>query len=324
MKGIKEVFTLISAEKVVNMDLTKKNKKFHGKNTWMYILLLPALAFTFVFGYMPLAGLAIAFKDYDVLKGFFASDWVGFKHFVEIFTMPSFVAAVRRTLLYSIVCLFGNFPFPIMLAIMINEVKNSKLKRTIQTISYLPHFLSWMSVIGFAYSLLSINGTINDVMVRLLGDSYERKNFLFQAKNFLPIIFTTGLWKGIGWSAIIYLAAICGIDQSLYEAADIDGCGRFKKIWYITLPCIKTTAVLVLILGLGGLVNSNFEQVYGFQNVFIQNDTDVINTLTYREGIQSGHYSSATAFGMAQGIVSLMLVMGANAISKKVSSVSLW
>lgn len=299
-----------------------KNRKF--KNLYMYILIAPALISTLLFGYFPLSGLLISFKDYDVLAGFFGSDWVGFKHFIEIFKIPNFFAAVRRTVIYSSVCLFGQFPFPILLAIMINEVRSKYAKKVVQTISYLPHFLSWMSVIGIAYSMFSKMGAYNDLMSKIFGEGYERTNILLDSKNFIGVLFFSGLWKTIGWSSIIYFAAICGIDQNLYEAADIDGCGRIGKIWHITLPGIKTTCIMILIMSIGSLVNSNFEQVYGFQNVYIQADTDVINTLTYREGIQSGHYSEATALGAAQGLVSFLLVMSANYISKKLSDQSLW
>lgn len=300
-----------------------KNRNFK-KNMYMYVLLIPAISFAIIFNYLPMAGLAIAFKDYDVLIGFGGSPWVGIEHFSKIFKFPGFVKAIKNTLIYSSVSLFGQFPFPIFLALCINEVRNMWAKKFVQTVSYLPYFLSWMSVIGFAYSIFAINGSFNDIMVAIFGEGYKRTNLLLNSNNFLSVIFLSGLWKTIGWSSIIYLAAICGVDQSYYEAAEIDGCSRLGKIWHITLPSIRTTAVLVLILGVGNLVTTNFEQVYGFQNVYIQNDTEVINTLTYREGIQNGNYSMATAFSLTQGIVSLILVIATNRISKKISGVSIW
>lgn len=304
-------------------ELTRKRSTFK-RDMYMYCLLIPAFVCVIIFNYIPLTGLIIAFKDYNVLDGFADSPWVGFEHFKQIFQFPGFVKAIKNTFVYSIVCLFGQFPFPILLAICINEVKNKYAKKTIQTISYLPYFLSWMSVIGFAYSIFSVTGSYNDLMVKIFGESYERNNILLESKNFLGVIFFSGLWKSIGWSSILYLAAICGIDQTLYEAAEIDGCSKLKQIWYITLPCISTTAVLVLILGIGGLVTTNFEQVYGFQNVYIQEETEVINTLTYREGIQNGNYSLATAFSATQGIVSLILVLVANSLSRKMANISIW
>lgn len=310
--------------KQVQQTADVKKRSSIKRNMYMYILLAPAVIFVIIFNYLPLSGILIAFKDYDVLKGFAASPWVGLAHFKELFLFPGFLKAVKNTLLYSSVCLFGQFPFPILLALCINEVRNVWAKKIVQTVSYLPYFLSWMSVIGFAYSLFSITGSYNDLMAKIFGEAYERKNLLLDSKNFLGVIFFSGLWKTIGWSSIIYLAAICGIDQSLYEAAEIDGCGRLGRIWHITLPSIRTTAVLILILGVGNLVTTNFEQVYGFQNVYIQNDTDVINTLTYREGIQNGNYSMATAFSMVQGLVSMLLVIIANRISKKIAGAGIW
>jgi len=304
--------------------IAKTKKRTFRKNMYMYVLLIPAIIYVVIFNYLPLAGVAIAFKDYDVLIGFGDSPWVGLKHFKELFAFQGFAKAVKNTLLYSSVSLFGQFPFPIFLALCINEVRHAGAKKFVQTVSYLPHFLSWMSVIGFAYSIFAINGSFNDLMSALFGESYKRSNLLLDSNNFLAVIFLSGLWKTIGWNSILYLAAICGIDQSYYEAAEIDGCSRLGKIWHITLPCIRTTAVLVLILGVGSLVTTSFEQVYGFQNVYIQNDTEVINTLAYKEGIQNGNYSLATALSVTQGIVSLILVMTANRLSKKLAEVSLW
>lgn len=294
------------------------------RNIYMYVLLLPAIICVTIFGYMPLCGILIAFKDYDVLRGFMDSPWVGFQNFIDIFTLPEFTKAVVNTLIYSSVNLFGRFPFPILLAIMLNEVRSTAFKKTAQTLSYLPHFLSWISVIGFAYSLFALHGTFNEIMVKIFGEGYERTNILLDSDNFLGVIFFSGLWKEIGWSSIIYLAAITGIDPALYEAAEIDGAGRLKQIWHIMIPSIMGTAVLILIMGIGNLVVTNFEQVYGFQNVYIQNETEVMNTLAYRQGIQNGKYSLATALSMVQGFVSLVLVLTANKLSKKMAGIAIW
>lgn len=294
------------------------------RNLYMYILLIPAIVSVTIFGYMPLCGTLIAFKDYDVLAGFMNSPWVGLKNFIDIFTLPEFTKAVANTFIYSSVNLFGRFPFPIILAIMLNEVRSAKFKKVAQTLTYLPHFLSWISVIGFAYSLFALHGTYNDIMSHIFGEGYERVNILLNSKNFLGIIFVSGLWKEIGWSSIIYLAAIAGIDPALYEAAEIDGAGRLRQIWHIMLPSIRSTAVLVLIMGIGNMVVINFEQVYGFQNVYIQNETEVMNTLAYRQGIQNGKYSLATALSLVQGLISLLLVVTANKISKKMSDIAIW
>ncbi len=301
-----------------------RNVALIKKNIFMYMLLAPALIAVALFCYAPMAGIAIAFKDYNVIKGFGASPWVGLENFVHIFSYPNFLTAIRNTLVYSSFLVFVYFPFPILLAILFNELRNIHFKKIAQTVTYLPHFLSWISVVGFCYSLFALNGPVNDFMANLFGAGYERKNIFLNADNFLAVLFFSHTWKSIGWSSILYLAAIAGIDQGLYEAAALDGCNRFQQVWHVTLPGIWVTCVLVLILAVGNLVNTSFEQVYGFQNVYTQEKTEVINTLVYRQGIQSAQYSLATAFGLIQGLVSLTLVTLANAVSKKISNIGIW
>ncbi len=301
-----------------------KKSKVKNANKVMYLLLLPAIISVIVFNFLPFAGIVIAFKDYDVIDGILGSPWVGFDNFIKIFKYPEMLASIKNTLIFSIVGVFGKFPFPIILALMFNEIRGMKFKKVVQTISYFPHFLSWASVCALIYAMFAIDGPVNNIMAKLIGAGYERANILMDSKNFLPVLFFSGLWKELGWSSIIYLAAIAGVDPSMYEAAEVDGCNRFKQVIYITLPSIKTTIVLVLLLGMGSLVTANFEHVYGLQNVYTQNETEVINTLVYRKGIQGGEYSLATAFGLMQGIVSVTLVILANKFSQAVSETSLW
>ena len=301
-----------------------KKSKVKNANKVMYLLLLPAIIAVIVFNFLPFAGIVIAFKDYDVIDGILGSPWVGFDNFIKIFKYPEMLASIKNTLIFSIVGVFGKFPFPIILALLFNEIRNAKFKKFVQTISYFPHFLSWASVCALIYAMFAIDGPVNNIMAKLIGAGYERANILMDSKNFLPVLFFSGLWKELGWSSIIYLAAIAGVDPSMYEAAEVDGCNRFKQVIYITLPSIKTTIVLVLLLGMGSLVTANFEHVYGLQNVYTQNETEVINTLVYRKGIQGGEYSLATAFGLMQGIVSVTLVILANKFSQAVSETSLW
>lgn len=301
-----------------------KKSKVKNANKVMYLLLLPAIISVIVFNFLPFAGIVIAFKDFDVIDGILGSPWVGFDNFIKIFKYPEMLASIKNTLIFSIVGVFGKFPFPIILALLFNEIRNAKFKKFVQTISYFPHFLSWASVCALIYAMFAIDGPVNNIMAKLIGAGYERANILMDSKNFLPVLFFSGLWKELGWSSIIYLAAIAGVDPSMYEAAEVDGCNRFKQVIYITLPSIKTTIVLVLLLGMGSLVTANFEHVYGLQNVYTQNETEVINTLVYRKGIQGGEYSLATAFGLMQGIVSVTLVILANKFSQAVSETSLW
>ena len=301
-----------------------KKNKIKNANNVMYLLLLPAVLSVIIFNFLPFVGIVIAFKDFDVIDGIWGSRWVGLENFIKIFKYPEMLASIKNTLIFSIVGVFGKFPFPIILALLFNEIRNAKFKKFVQTISYFPHFWSWASVCALIYAMFAIDGPVNNLMAKIVGESYQRTNILMDSKNFLPVMFFSGLWKELGWSSIIYLAAIAGVDASMYEAAEVDGCNRFKQVLYITLPAIKTTIVLVLLLGMGSLVTANFEHVYGLQNVYTQNETEVINTLVYRKGIQGGEYSLATAFGLMQGIVSVTLVVLANKFSQVVSETSLW
>lgn len=293
------------------------------KNKYAYILILPAMLFVFVFSYMPFAGLVLAFKEYDLVKGVFGSPWVGFDNFKEIFNQPLMLKSIINTLIYSSVTIFGTFPIPIILALLLNELTNLKFKKVVQTVSYVPHFISWISVIGIFYSFLATEGPLNSILVKLIA-GYTPKNILMDSKYFLGILLISNIWKTTGWSSVIFLAAIAGIDAELYEAVKIDGGGKLRQIWHITLPGIRTTMLVVLVMSLGSLFNSNFEQVYGFQNVYTQDDTEVINTLIYRAGIQNGEYSLATAFGLSQGIVTVITILCANFLSKKIFDTSIW
>lgn len=288
-----------------------------------YLMILPAIVLVFIFNYVPLAGLVLAFNDFNIKDGVFGSPWVGFENFKTVFTQPAMLDAIKNTLVLSTLNLFGGFPFPIILALLFNEVWNMKFKKVVQTISYLPHFLSWVSVIGLVYTLFATEGPVNQVLANLVP-GYEAKNFLMDSKYFVPIAFWTALWKGVGWSSVLYLAAITGIDPALYEAATIDGAGKLRQIWHITLPGIRTTLIIVFVMSMGSLFSSNFELVYGLQNVYTIDDTEVISTLIYRTGIQRGNYSVATAFGLSEGIIMLILVLTSNAISKRIAKISIW
>ncbi|WP_273326098.1 ABC transporter permease [Vallitalea guaymasensis] len=316
------------------MNITKSKKITNGETSsfllnikkykYFYILLLPAILYTFIFNYLPLGGVIMAFQDFDIIKGFSGSEWVGLDNFIKIFTMPNFLLAIKNTFIYSGTILFLGFPLPIILALLFNELRNLRFKKVVQTISYMPYFLSWASVVALFYGFFAINGSFNDMRVWLFGEGIERINIFMDAGNFLKIIFFSHVWKNVGWNSVIFLASIAAISPSLYEAAIVDGCGRFKQIWYITLPSLLPTAIIILILNTGSLIVSNFEQVYGLQNLFIQEQTEVINTLVYRQGLNIGNYSLATAFGLTQGIVSFLIVFVVNKIAKKLSGISIW
>ncbi|AUS97979.1 hypothetical protein CDQ84_00915 [Clostridium thermosuccinogenes] len=309
----------------VNMSTGKGSKKSKllrlKKDFSLYLLILPALLSVFVFNYVPLPGISIAFMDFDIIDQF-NSPWAGFKHFQEIVTIPQLKEAAFNTLKLGVLSLITGFPLPIIFALMLNELKNGIFKRTVQTISYLPHFLSWATVIGIAYTIYSKYGPINDLLVWITGDDNSRILFLGEQGFFVPNVLLLQIWKNLGWNTIIYLAALTSIDPELYEASYIDGAGRLKQIIYITIPGIKQTVIMLLILACGGILNDNFQLVYGLQNAFI--DYEVISTIVYKQGLQQSQYSMATAFGLTLGLVSFLLTWGANKVSKKVSEISIW
>lgn len=314
--------------KTKNNALSVRKKKGFMTNLYnyrhAYLLMLPGLIAVFVFLYLPLIGIILAFKDYNIYDGILGSPWVAFENFKLIFQQKSMVKAIGNTVILSFVTIFGTFPFPILLAILFNEIRNTKFKKVVQTVSYMPHFLSWVTVVGLCYSFLATEGPFNNFFLKLFGEGYTAKNFLMDSKYFIPICYVATLWKTIGWSSVIYLAAITGIDESLYEAAKIDGANKFKQIWHITLPGIRNTMIILLVMTLGNMFNSNFEMVYGLQNVFTIDDTEIIGTLIYRTGIQNGNYSVATAFGLVQGLITVTLILTANQVSKKITGVSIW
>ena len=289
-----------------------------------YILILPALLHALIINYLPFAGISIAFKDFDIVKGVLGSPWVGFENFKTVFSHPKMLHAVWNSFKYGLVIVFGTFPFPVTLALLFNELKNAKFKKVVQTISYMPHFISWISVVGLFYTMFATEGTFNLLMISVFGDRWESKNILFDADNFTMILFVSHIWKQIGWSSVVFLAAITGIDPSLYEAAHVDGCGKLKQVFYITLPAIASTVIIVLIMSLSSLFTISFEQVFSFQNVYTQEATDAINTVIYRQGIQSGKYSLATAFGLSQGVVTVTLLLVSNFASKKLFDIGIW
>ncbi len=286
----------------------------------IYLLLLPAVLLVFIFNYLPIPGLVISFMDYDFLKGFH-SPWVGFQNFIEIFTLPNFIESIINTLKLSFLNLTVVFLIPVIFALLLNELRNIIFKRLVQTVSYLPHFFSWASVLGIAYALMSKYGALN-TLISAINLSAEKTMWLTEQKFFIPNVVFLTVWKNMGWDTIIYLAAMAGIDQGLYEAASIDGANRFQKCIHITIPALLPTITILFILATGRILTDNFELIYGLQNTFI--DFEVISTLTYKFGIKNGEYSLATALSMFQGVVNLILVVITNAVSNKLSETSLW
>lgn len=303
---------------VLSSNKRKKLKKYRS----LYIMLIPGLLSVLVFSYFTFGGVLVAFKEYNPFKGILGSPWAGFEHFKDIFSMPEFTTSIWNTLKLSFLNLLFGQPAPIIFALLLNEIRCSKYKRVVQTVSYLPHFLSTMAIIGMSYTLFSTYGIVNDARVALFGEGTERIKFLSQQGFFVPNIVGTSVWASFGWGSIIYLSAISGIDAQLYEAAQIDGANRFKQCMYITLPCILPTFVMLFILQIGNLLKDSFDLVYGLQNAYI--DYETISTTVYKQGIVAGNYSISTALGLFQGVIGLILVLMANKISKKVNDIGLW
>jgi putative aldouronate transport system permease protein len=282
------------------------------------LMVIPALLFIFVFNYIPMYGVLMAFQDYSIFKGFLNSPWVGIKHFEMFFNAPEFWMVMRNTLVISLLKLGVGFPAPIVLALMLNEINNRTFKRIIQTVSYLPHFLSWVIVSGFVISMLSTdNGSLNMLLesVHLIK---EPINFLSLPEYFWAILVTTGVWKEIGFASIVYLAAIAGINPHLYEAASIDGASRVRQIVTITIPSIMPVVVVFSILAIGNLLNAGFEDILLLAgNPVLRDVSDVIDTYVYRLGIQNSRFSYATAAGLFKAIISVGLLAGANYLARR-------
>lgn len=281
----------------------------------------PVAIYFIVFKYIPMGGLVIAFKNYHFLHGVWGSDWVGFKNFEMLFTDPATIHTIRNTLMISVLSLAVGFPFPIILAILFNEVRRQWYRKSLQTLLYLPHFLSWVIVGGMVITLFSQEtGAINAVWEKLTGSTFP---FLYKESSWLAIFLGSGVWKEAGFGAIIYLAALGNIDTHLYEAAGLDGANKFKQIWHVTLPGITPVIVLMLILGMGRVMEVGFDQVYMLQNSVVSNISEVISTYIYRMGLQGAQFSITTAMGMFEAVIGLILVLIANGVARRFNQ-SLW
>ncbi|RIX52185.1 sugar ABC transporter permease [Paenibacillus nanensis] len=288
------------------------------------LMAIPALLFIMVFSYIPMYGLLMAFQDYSLFRGFLDSPWVGLKHFEMFFAAPEFWNVMRNTLVISLLKLCIGFPAPILLALMLNEVGRKVFKRLVQTISYLPHFLSWVIVSGFVLSILSTdNGSLN-ILLQKLNLIEEPVNFMSEPKYFWSILVATNVWKEIGFSSIVYLAAIAGVNPHLYEAASMDGASRIRQIVSITIPSIMPVIIVFSILAIGNFLNAGFEDIILLAgNPVLREVSDVIDTYVYRIGIQNNRYSYATAAGLFKAVISVLMLAGANYLARR-SGNSLW
>lgn len=306
----------------VNHPYTKRKKIGWRKNMDLYFLMLPGLVFLAVFKYTPMYGLLIAFQDFNVFDGISGSKWVGLTNFTKLLHSEEFYTVFKNTLIISFYKISILFPVPIFIAVLLNEVRKMFFKRTIQTIIYLPHFLSWVIISGLFINILSPSGGLVNNMIKALGGqplSFFMDNNLFRGL----LVFTAG-WKETGWNAIVFIAAIAGIDQEQYEAAEMDGAGRIRKIIHITIPGIASTIVLMFILRIGNVLEAGTEQILMMYNPVVYQTGDVIGTYVYRVGLGKMDYSFSTAVGLFNSVVGFLLIITGNAVSKKLLQKSIW
>ncbi|OWA37888.1 polysaccharide ABC transporter ATP-binding protein [Saccharibacillus sp. O16] len=288
------------------------------KRYWqLYALLSLPIIYFLIFRYGPMYGVQIAFKDFNLFQGINGSEWIGLDAFREVFAMNDFYTTLRNTFMLNLLDLIVSFPAPIILAIMLYEIRSGWFKKFSQTILYIPHFISWVIIGGIVYQLFGTqSGMINEVLTSM---GFEAVPFLTEKNSWLITYLFTGVWQSAGWGTILYLAALTGVNKELFEAADVDGATRLKKIWHITLPSIKPTIITLLILNLGKMVSIGFDRPYIIGNTAVREYSDVLSTFVYRIGLEAGQYTLATVVGLFQAVVGLVFIVGSNYISKKVT-----
>lgn len=310
-----------SAYVAVKLPLKERIVKDFKRNWTLYLMILPIVIYYLVFKFGPMFGLSIAFMDYKPARGFLGSKFVGLKHFKNFFTDYYFLRLLKNTIRISLFDLL-TFPAPIILALLINEVRSKRYSRVVQTVTYIPHFISTVVMCGIILKLTSSTGGITMILSGLFG--IKKEAMLNNVNNFLPIYIISEIWQTVGWNSIIYLSALAGIDQELYDAAKVDGAGRLKQVIYITIPCLIPTITVLLILKMGKIFNVGYEKIMLLYNPMIYEKADVINTFVYRKGLIDAQYSYSAAVGLFNCVVSYVLVTVTNKLSKKVSGNGLW
>lgn len=290
-------------------------------NKGLYIMIIPVIAYYICFAYLPMFGAVIAFKDYMPIKGIFGSPWVGMKHFVSFFNGPYFAQVLGNTLRLSLLSIVFSFPMPIILALLLNEVKNVRYAKLVQNLTYMPHFISLMVVCGMIKSFTMDTGVVNTVLA-IFG--FERKTMLLEPSYFAPLYIISGVWQEVGWNSIVYLAALSAIDMELYEAARIDGAGRWRQTFAITIPSIIPTIVTMLILKLGGILNVGFEKIILLYNDATSPVAEVISTYVYKKGLIEQSWSYSSAVGLFNSVVNFVFLIAADKISRRLTETSLW
>ena len=306
------------------MTIIKKNSlKTELKKRWqLYLLLLLPVLYIVIFYYLPMAGLVIAFKEFSVRNAFFGGQWVGLKYFVQFISTPMFPNLLRNTLVLSVYQLLAGFPIPILLALFINEIKSSHFKKSVQTITYAPYFISTVVMVSIIMQVLNLNtGVVNNI-IRLVGGNPI--DFMARPELFVHIYVWSGVWQTMGFSAIIYIAALSGVDPSQVEAAVIDGAGKLQRVWHIDIPAIKPTIVVLFIMAVGRIMSVGFDKAYLMQNPLNLPVAEIISTFVYKRGLQQLQFSYATAVGLFNSIINFVLLYITNAVSKKFGEDSLW
>lgn len=296
----------------------ESRKRLFKEYYQLYFFIVPGVIYFLLFSYLPMYGVTFAFREFRFDKGFFLSPWIGFKYFREFFNYYDFWNLIRNTLTISFIKIVIFFPFPIILALMLNELKMLRLKKIVQTISYLPYFISWVVVVVILNQFISLDNGIFNYINTALG--HEKIFYLNDIDYFYPIVFLTHAWKNVGFATIIYLSAIAGVDISLYESAIVDGAGRFRQMWHITLPSIAPTVGMLFILGLGGVLNAGWEQIFIIRTPGNMSIADILDTYVMTVGLRNGQYGYATAVNLFQSIIGLLLIVSTNMLSKKLSN----
>lgn len=289
---------------------------------WFYLMMVPGLLYYLIYHYLPMAGLIIAFENYNLRAGIFGSEWVGFKNFETIFSSPEFYRLMRNTLVISIYRILFNMLPDVLLALLLNEIRIAWFKRTIQTVTYGPYFLSWVIVYGLTVAFLAQESGIVNHYIREWGGTPI--NFLTSSEWFRSILILTDIWKNTGYGAIIYLAALATINPELYEAAVVDGAGRWRQMWHVTLPGLRDVFILLLILRIGHILDAGFDQVYIFLNARVYNVGDIIDTWVFRRGLEELEFSVAAATNLFKSVIGFVLVIGANKLAKKMTGSGIW
>ena len=302
--------------KIADKTNVQRKKKNWQKDWRLHLMILPGLLFILIFKYMPLGGITIAFKEFLPGKGIWGSPWVGLENFEYMLALPDTKRVMWNTLFIAAAKILINFPVPIIISILLNEVKNHRFKRSVQTIIYLPYFISWVILAGIIQDLFAKEGLINQFL-GIFGA--EPVFFLGNKYAFLGVLIGTDVWKNFGYNTVVYLAAITGIDETLYEAAKIDGANRFQQIWNVTLPGIAPIVVLMMILNLGNVLNAGFEQIFNLYNPLVYETADIIDTFVYRISLVEANYSLGTAVGLLKSVVSFILIVTSYKIANKYS-----